>query len=1277
MISNSSASTEKDEAAEGKNVRELKSFRPCHDLEQHRIYVDALNNAIQQDEVKNIALSGPYGVGKSSILQGFRKDPDGKYRDDIITISLSTLGFSKSADSDSRYSADASISPQTNQIQKEIVKQLLYRKPPNELPASRFKRIQKPDRKQSQIVSALIGFILTIVIAAIGGFSKIPKVCDSAWWEFGVKFVCLWLLLSLVAWLASQYLQGAVHLDKFTAGPATLTLSGSDNSDGDSYFDRYLDEIIYFFEMSTCRIVIFEDIDRFSNWEIFEELRELNTLLNNAEQIRDENSESSERKIVFIYAMRDSIFEPQVGVDAEEVAKDSQDEATQEVQRANRTKFFDIIIPVVPFVTHRSARDLMRQELEGIEPEVSGKLIGRVAKYIPDFRLLRSVCNEYVIYSRLVLKGNSLKLESDKLFALMLYKSVHLKDFERIHLGQSKLDEVYRISLRVRDDCIRRINDQYDALEKRLESNVEAGDIQERASKLRKMVEWVAARSAENVESFSVEIDSYEYPENEINELPFWAALSKVSNNQPVVVRYRHGIYSSQVTVLHFNKTEMEEFVGKSIFTAPIYSEIHNDIESSLTKLERKRERYRLATMAKLMSDSSATVTSARTAEPSPFAKYVKTLLGSELAAALIRYGYIDRNFVLYASTYHDTFLSANAMTFRLQHMERDLMNPNYELSDGDVQQLMSDTTIDLKEFARPGAYNVAILNYLLLNKDKYRGHFEAVIGSMLKDSNNADILLQAFFTSDTPSYNQISLIDELTPRCSRTFDVLVSLRGVPDDQQVGYVDVALRSVSSDTDYDTSLLKEFVEQHYKAMATFTDPIADKTVDTLETLMSQAGVKFSDISQIDSKLREHLIENGCYEVNRHNLEFVSGDNQEALDVLSWNRPSVYAYLLQSLEAYFAILAEDKSGKLSALVGSADTAKVVADVVKLDVAGNNRVEDSVADDANLGDSESFPLLSNLLASSGGDWSIDLDGLPSSCWPMLATHDRLAVTTSNLWQYVRERDVDDALIELLERHSSIKNQGDTLSNDEYIELATAILNLKEEQISAKQRVTLVASIDHVDPIPASHIKVKEGKLVGHLIKAGLIDDNSDAYRLVLNLEWSSREFAIASSQRFADYMDTSLVGNDVLAIVKSQLVPAKVKQNIIDNISSYCYGMSVEDLTSLAKYAASQQDLTASGDALIWLLNQGVKPNVVVPLLVAGLDILSGSDVRNIVMALGQPYSDLLEKGVSRVHVDEIMGFDRLLERLKDVGEVTTYTKDGRKRRYAVYRHRGPKP
>ena len=1267
MISNNSASTEKDEAAEGKNVRELKSLRPCHDLEQHRIYVDALNNAIQQDEVKNIALSGPYGVGKSSILQGFRKDPDGKYRDDIITISLSTLGFSKSADSDSRHSPDASISPQTNQIQKEIVKQLLYRKPPNELPASRFKRIQKPDRKQSQIVSALIGVILTIVIAAIGGFSKIPKVCDSAWWEFGVKFVCLWLLLSLVAWLASQYLQGAVHLDKFTAGPATLTLSGSDNSDGDSYFDRYLDEIIYFFEMSTCRIVVFEDIDRFSNWEIFEELRELNTLLNNAEQLQDKKSESDKNEIVFIYAMKESIFEPQAVPDTDEVAKDNQDRAIQEIQKANRTKFFDVIIPVVPFVTHRSARDLMRQELEGISPMVSDELIDRVAKYVPDFRLLRSVCNEYTIYAQFILGDNKLKFEPDNLFALMLYKSVHLKDFERIHLGQSKLDEVYRISLRVRDDCIRRINDQYDALEKRLESNVEAGDIQERASKLRKMVEWVAARSAENVESFSVEIDNCDYSEDKIEAHSFWSALSKMSSSQPIIVRYQYGPYSNQVNLLHFNKADMEEFLGKSIFAAPVNSKIRNDIDSKLRELEHDREHYRLATMADLMSDSSATVTSAHTAEPSSFAKYVKTLLGSELAAALIRYGYIDRNFVLYTSTYYDTFLSANAMTFRLQHMERDLMNPNYELSDGDVQQLMSDTTIDLKEFARPGAYNVSILDYLLVNRNTHQKRLDAITLSFLQDNASATFFLQSFFSSD--SLNKDRLIIELTPQYPGIFTLLIGLCGVPDEKQVNYVNIALQCASPDVDYDTSSLRGVVEASYGDMAVFTSRYADKPVDTVAELMAQAGVKFADVTVIETDVRERLIRNNCYEVNRQNLDAVSGDHQPVLDVLYGEKPTIYTYLLQSLEAYLATIAEDESDESSALVGSADTAKVIADVVKLDVAASTRPGYSAADDVKSSDSEAFPLLSSLLESSRGGWSLELDSLPAGCWSVLALHDYFALTTSNLLNYIGRRGVDDALVKLLKRHSAIENQEYSLSDDEYFELAAAIINLGGDQLSVDRRVNLVRSIGRDTPIPTYLITPQKGKLIGSLIKFCLITDTPDAYRLTDGLDWPSRRYAILSSSEFVNYMTPELIGGDTLKIIRSGSIPERIKQAIADELISYCAGMSVTNLEQIVNYVRRNDNLHLNASALAWVTSQGMPSSLIFPLLIRDIDALSDWDVLEVIGALDSPYRDLVAAEHELISIDTTDNAYALFERLKQMGKISSYSRDESKHLYVV--------
>lgn len=1265
MTSNIIMSTEKDGAAEDKNARKLKPLHPRYNPEQHRTYVDALNDAIQQDKVTNIALSGPYGVGKSSILQGFRKDHPG-----AIFISLSTLGFSKSVGSSTSELSDGSISPQTNQIQKEIVKQLLYRKPPNELPVSRFKRIQKPDWKHLLVVSTLIAFALTIVIVAIGGFSKIPKVCDSAWWEFGVKFVGLWLLLSLFAWLASKYLQGAVHLDKFTAGPATLTLSGSDNSDGSSYFDQYLDEIIYFFEMSTYRIVVFEDIDRFGNWEIFEELHELNTLLNNAEQLQDKKSEPDENKVVFIYAMKDSIFEPQIVTDADEVAKDTQDRAIQEIQRANRTKFFDVIIPVVPFVTHRSARDLMRQELEGVKPKVSDELIDHVAKYIPDFRLLRSVCNEYTIYAQFILGDGGLKLEPDKLFALMLYKSVHLKDFERIHLDQSKLGEVYRMSVRVTAELICAINEKYDELEKQQDPHAEA---KMRGEALEEMISWAGEHFELRGGPFSVSIGPLTFSDDEIDTVRFWNHLCQLSDVDAVTIEGLKDRYDQSMP-LKYSKSDMAKFIGQDLVSTSIVQRTKDDIGAELRQLDADRQRYQSAHMSDLMREPSVMVPSENGAEQT-FSAYVEKTLGSKLAAALIRHGYIDQNFVLYTSTYHTTSLSANAMTFRMQHIGQGLMNLNYPLNEKEVKQLVLDRTIDTSEFASPGSYNVHILNFLLSNKKKYRQHFETIIASIVENNESGEKLLKAFLASGQPIENRRLLVVELAPKYFRIINVLMEVRGIAVAEVVEYSDVALRFMVPETKYDTAGLKRAIEEFYQIMPVFTGPVVSDTADKIVALIAEADVKFVDISVIHEGLRKLVIEGGYYKVNRQNLGAVSDDYQPALDILFGEKPVVYTYLLQSLKAYFAIIAEDKSGELSALVGSADTAKVIADVVKLDVAASKRPEDLAADNVKLSDSEALPLLSSLLASSGGNWSIDLDGLPSSCWSMLAAHDRLAVTTSNLWPYVSRRGVDDDLIELLERHSAIENQGDALSNEKYIELATAILGLKEEQISAKQRVMLVASIGYAEPIPASYITAQEGKLVGYLIKAGLIADDPAAYELTKEFDWPSREFAIASSQQFADYMDIYVVGDDVLAIVQSRLVPAKVKQNILDRMSSYCSGMDVEDLTLLAKSVAAQKELRTDSAVLIWMISREVKSDIIVPLVARELDSLSGSDIRDIVTALGRPYSDLLEKGRQRVYVDAIVGTDKLLERLtvKSVGEVSTYTEDIEKHRYSVNRHR----
>ena len=48
----------------------------------------------------------------------------------------------------------------------------------------------------------------------------------------------------------------------------------------DSYFDKYLNEVLYLFENAEADVIVFEDMDRFNANRIFERLREVNTLAN-------------------------------------------------------------------------------------------------------------------------------------------------------------------------------------------------------------------------------------------------------------------------------------------------------------------------------------------------------------------------------------------------------------------------------------------------------------------------------------------------------------------------------------------------------------------------------------------------------------------------------------------------------------------------------------------------------------------------------------------------------------------------------------------------------------------------------------------------------------------------------------------------------------------------------------------------------------------------------------------------------------------------------------
>ena len=378
----------------------LTPLTPEFNEDNHGSYVRRINYALKEPKIRNIALSGTYGIGKSSILQKVAEE----HKNDVVEISLSTLAPAASQEVDDSIPKQASTT--TNRIQQEIVKQLLYRVESHNAPRSRFNRIESFNCKREHSIAALSGIVFTLIFLLMEWTEKIISIHESIAALGAWIHVIVFFLLATCTFMARYLFQGRVNISQLSTGNAAISL----DEKSVSYFDQYLDEIVYFFEVSKKDIVIFEDIDRFEDSYIFETLRSLNTLLNNAPQFES-------KPIRFIYAIKDSIFDPS--------AQNSLNKKTEEVtitpeeieiQRANRTKFFDLIIPVVPFITHRNARDLVLRMLETIDHKIDDELVKLSALYVPDMRLLKNIYNEFIVFREKLFQKNKEYFLQDYIF---------------------------------------------------------------------------------------------------------------------------------------------------------------------------------------------------------------------------------------------------------------------------------------------------------------------------------------------------------------------------------------------------------------------------------------------------------------------------------------------------------------------------------------------------------------------------------------------------------------------------------------------------------------------------------------------------------------------------------------------------------------------------------------------------------------------------------------------------------------------------------------------
>lgn len=1157
---------------------------------------------------KNIALTGSYGIGKSSILQEVKR----RLPERVVTLSLSTLGSEAAVLKDGEAS-DGSGKVITNDIQKEIVKQLLYREIPSKVPGSRYRRIEPFRHSKAAKAALLIATALTLLAFLTGATERLNKLVGDGWAITGLHAMLAAGIFGL-SYAALKLLHNRVWIKELKGGPASIALTDTTNS----YFDEYLDEIVYFFEVTRCDIAVFEDLDRFEDPHIFETLRELNTILNNSKQLSE---------IRFVYALRDSIFD--------QLAMDSQDTGTadrdrQDLSLTNRTKFFDLVIPVVPFITHRSSRDLMSQILNESD-RISPKLINLAAKHIVDMRLMRNIHNEFTVFKRKLLdvEGGIEELTQDGLFAMMLYKNRHLSDFEKIKAGRSVLDELYKAHRLIITRGIQDLDRDIRALKTRQAThNTLDSKSDDLGTRLEAYVQGIVNTFSQFQNVASYEMAGEAVPTAKLHTPAFWGKF--LSDAAPVLtVRMRSG-----------HTVPLDPVTVRAVFQAfnqHLSIEDWQDVDvaqmrQEQARLEKDKRDLRQSDMARLIAYPQYCLDG----EPSgSFAAIAQEKL-SPLAYELLEAGYINQNFTLYISKYYDVHVSATAMNFILHTVQNHTTSPFYHFQEpADIESVLAEEG-KRSLYEEPWMYNIEIFDHLLAGL----AGPDARISPALRKLPEADEeFLHAYINNGKKT---LELFRELSAHWSDIFAFIAEDPGISEDMRPALFNAALFGTSPEIKYlATERIEAFLRVHYDGLSVLTNTTDQTRSERLGETLADFAIKLPSLNALSGPMRNQIVSRNLYELTEANLRdaLPQGTNL-SLDSIESASPAVFNYLLDNLEQYLGII------------------EAATDPTILDPASFIRLLEKAT-----GQGETASL-ARLVKKAAPDCRVErlVEIENHAILPDLALDLRFPTTYDNIQAYIKAQEgIDAALAVLLEAQPEILWADDEgiarrLADSEVLDLAVAVLN--RHDISARARVKTVQSLqpEEFSPIPAGSLEPEEGDLFGLLLETSIIEDSAESYKRIEQLPWPTKEGYIRKSKDFAGYLASLQIPHeDLISMIQSGKVPDAVKAAIVEGLPDTALLANRSALSTIAEYALDM-NMELPAISLQQLADGKVQPELVVTLMAPMLEDLTKTELIGILGAMAGNHGKLAVLGGS-VRLPNTDEYQALFQKLQEFELVST--------------------
>ena len=380
----------------------------------YEAYFEGLDYAFQDDEIKNIAITGIYGSGKSSLWRTYVKERAIK---NVVTVMLGQ--FENSDYKESRKSTPAEMKgefQEENRIERKLINQILSQINIKDCPLTKYKI--KRNKSKKEIILEIICIVLFLL--------SIISWCNREWILLCLKeihkndFKLPYSILSLVIFMVPlcfflfRFVKNQSIMIQKIQVKGVETNINNDNLEYESVLEKDIKELIYLLTSAKVKVLVIEDLDRFDNINIFIKLRELNFMLNQylqANQIKN--------VVKFVYMVRDGILE----------SKD-------------RVKFFDFVLPVLPYIYARNSEIILLKEMKRFGFNIYDRIIILTSVYIDEMRILKNIINDYQIYAKI---HNINRYDSNKykLFSLLVIKNLFPHEFDLLQMNQGYLYNLF------------------------------------------------------------------------------------------------------------------------------------------------------------------------------------------------------------------------------------------------------------------------------------------------------------------------------------------------------------------------------------------------------------------------------------------------------------------------------------------------------------------------------------------------------------------------------------------------------------------------------------------------------------------------------------------------------------------------------------------------------------------------------------------------------------------------------------------------------------------